>query len=256
MATWTDSEERSACVGKTDVFFPLYTNTDSVAEARDICRKCPLYERCVEYWLPRYEECEEGILFGYSAADRRHMASGLMEYRDWRNDARVLSKKTIAALERHANARGVKAVVDLYNIYDVETEEERQAVLDAYRDWLNEQHIHADQALVQMRADHHRELRRKLYERNPEYFREQKRRQRQRKREARRPQVLEAIAQGESGPAARLPEDLRPECPNGHGRKDMAKRRQASGTVWVCYLCKAKVAAEPEELVQTALRAS
>jgi hypothetical protein len=235
----TFSWEGSACAGKTDIFFPLQNTSKTTNRAREFCRNCPLYERCVEYWLPRYDEAPMGIFFGYTDVERRQMDAGTLSYRDWRNDAKLVSKKTLAALERHAANRGVKAVVDIYLIYEVDDMAERQRIIAAYEQWLTDMHIAGAHEAARMRT---------------EYWTERGRLRRQREREAKRPMVLKALKEGVAG--VRVPADLRPECPNGHGQKDMVRSRRKGRTIWWCYICKAKVEADPQELAEEALRSA
>ena len=214
------------CRGHADVFFPENYNETTIMKARAYCRICPVYEQCRAEATEHYEDHDDGIMFGYGPVERRQMLSGRFEYRDWRNDTRMVSKRTLAALERHAARRGVRAVLDMRRIYEVDDVEERKLILRNYEEWLADQHYPVTPGEVVLRAQH-----------------------------------FEALARNErdAPPRAKaLPVELRPECPNGHDKKHMARigrsRRANGDTVWTCYLCKAKVVAEPADLIPEHLR--
>jgi hypothetical protein len=214
-------------MGQTSIFFPDHVNIKTINAARDVCRDCPLYDQCVAYWLPRYDEQPHGILFGYTERQRRLINDGHMEYRDWRQDGRLITKSQLGALEKKALEEGVPEVVDVYRIYEIEDQTERLRIMEAYRRWCTQQRYHTTVSAIQKRFER-----------------------------------LTAVVQGaktKDGRRLAIPMELRPHCPNGHGQKNMSRFNNSHGrrpNRWTCYLCRATVEATPEELVADELRRS
>lgn len=65
-ASW---KANAACHGMTDVFFP--SRGESIAEAREICRRCPVTRECLDYAMRHNEKF--GVWSGTSERQRRRM---------------------------------------------------------------------------------------------------------------------------------------------------------------------------------------
>lgn len=207
-----NQDPRPACQGQTDVFFPDSYNDLTVAKARALCRRCPLFESCVSWGLENYPQIEHGIFFGHTPAERLAFWCHLATFEDWRSQVIRPTGRRLAALEKQALRQGVKAVVDLYRFYEIEDEQERVAVLAAYEEWKTSKLFPASFAPAASRAAR-----------------------------------LAAGAKDRAGRAARVPVDMRPSCPNGHEKRDMA--RQRGGDVWICYVCRAQVSVPVKEIL-------
>lgn len=145
---WTDL---AACRGQGDTFFPERYTADAILAARVICASCPVYDECRAWGTASRASIPEGILFGFTDYERRQMSEGTLPYSDWRfgDWERPVSKKRLAAKEREARKVGVPEVVNAYRLYDFPPEQ-RKAVIEAYRQWQNDQQFPAtfEQALM------------------------------------------------------------------------------------------------------------
>ena len=102
---------------------------------------CPVFEQCFSWGTEHYQDCTKGILFGCSELERQYLALNAITFVDWRftDWEHPVTRRRMAAKERVALNNGVPAVVDAYNIYDIEDLDERRKVIEAYQAWQNEQ---------------------------------------------------------------------------------------------------------------------
>lgn len=223
----TDWRRRAQCrESDPAIFFPPLgrISLKSVEEARSICRRCKVFEQCKEWGLANFSQIEDGIFFGVGSSERRLIDSGLTSFVDWRYEARTLSPSALEARERRALRQGVQAVTDVFRIYEIDDPMQRRAIIEAYDNWCKEQHYPSSFERAQERVAH-----------------------------------LTAVASGAKQAPRRMavPVQFRPECPSGCGKGDMARLgsrkptdpSRPARTVWTCYRCRAKVVAEPADLI-------
>lgn len=193
-------------------FFPEHESPASLIEARRICYGCPVFERCATWGLEHYPEIMDGVLFGYTAIERRAMWMGQIKFKDWRQTnwaSRVPSSNgQQAAREREAIKRGVVAVAAAYHLYEVEDMDERAKIIAAYAAWREDQNWPTTYLQARERA--------------------------------------ERLAKGRprTRALASLTKHLKPSCPNGHGKPPMHRVNrpdQHDIDRWSCYTCNAKV---------------
>lgn len=73
-------ESPPPCCGQEDIFFPVtYTKVchDQIAQAKDICRACPLIEACQSWAVER--PSLDGVWGATTPLDRRRIRMGRME---------------------------------------------------------------------------------------------------------------------------------------------------------------------------------
>lgn len=229
---WTS---RASCAGSRTTFFPERETLAGLYDARQACAYCPVFDQCASWGLEHYPDIPEGILFGFTSIERQAMWRGKIRFHDWRetdwSQPDPTTKRARAAREREAVRKGVKAVVDAYNLYLVEDMDERETIITAYLAWQEEQKWPTSYLQARDRLEVMAEKRRTAGSPRP------------------RTQNLSTLTRHQ-----------RPECPNGHGKGPMYRRNNESSRRthpgmdrWECYTCHTKVFTEIDEhLEQTA----
>lgn len=69
LAQWV---EQAACVGHWVDFFPRKEDyKQSVARAKALCARCPVYDRCDQWWRDDEQEPRVGVVAGKTVEERR-----------------------------------------------------------------------------------------------------------------------------------------------------------------------------------------